>query len=212
MVINITVLSFKPLTLLIKKFIKDTEETLLESDEDIKHALSETHEAGHIDEEEKELLNNALDMDEISVKQIMVPVEDVITINSNANKKNILDTILNANFTRYPIINKGGIVTGALNASFIMKDLLKNEEFNLKNSSFDVSFFNKDEKLDDVLKVLRSNRQSLGIVVNKDSSTKMIGIVTIEDILEELVGELYDETDREDDGILSIEENHFIVY
>jgi CBS domain containing-hemolysin-like protein len=200
---------FKPLTLPLRKLVKDTEETLLESDEDIKHALTETYTAGHIDEEEKELLHKALDMDEISIKDIMVPMKEVQTIDYDATRSQIKSIVTKSSHTRFPVIKDGDIV-GILNAALFLKNEVNKVKFNIEDAMYDVSQLQGNTKLDIALQVLRSKRQKLAIVLHT-RTREVIGILTIEDILEELVGELYDESDSEENGIMQIEEDHFIV-
>ena len=207
-----TVIIFKPLTWFIGLFIKDKEEVLLESDEDIKHALLETHKAGHINETEAELLHRALDIDEISVNKIMIPLDEIISIKKNIKLSKLKSIVIENGYTRYPVVNNEGEVVGIFNANFFLKDQVQDKKFKIENTMFDVDFFTKQTKLDVILHQLKANRQHMGIVVSKQGSKKMIGVITIEDIIEELFGELYDETDRAEDGILDINEEHFIIH
>ena len=207
-----TVIIFKPLTWFIGLFIKDKEEVLLESDEDIKHALLETQRAGHINETETELLHRALDIDEISVKEIMIPLSEVITIKKSIKLDTLKKVVVENGYTRYPVVNTKGEVIGIFNANFFLKDQIKQRDFDLNSSMFDVEFFTKTTKLDVILHKLKANRQHMGIVVNNKNSKVIIGVITIEDIIEELFGELYDETDRAEDGILDINDDHFIIH
>ena len=207
-----TVIIFKPLTWFIGLFIKDKEEVLLESDEDIKHALLETHRAGHINESETELLHRALDIDEISAREIMIPLDEVISIKKNIKVDQLRTIVVDNGYTRYPVINNRGEVVGIFNANFFLKDQIQRKRFDINKTMFDVEHFTKSTKLDVILHKLKANRQHMGIIVANKDSKKMIGVITIEDIIEELFGELYDETDRAEDGILDITDDHFILH
>lgn len=212
MVLQITVWTFWPVTWLINKFVNNHDEVMLETDEDIKAALVETAAAGNIEDNERELLINAVELDNKSLSRIMIPAEEVEVLKSNANKKIIQNALVEAGHTRYPVVNSDDEVIGIYNTKFFIADMFEGRQFKLDRSMYETSFFTKEQKLDDVLTILRTNRQHMGIVVDKKSSRKMIGIVTIEDIVEEIVGELYDESDREQDGIMDIDPNHFAIH
>lgn len=212
MILQITVWSFYPITWLINKFIDNSEEVMLETDEDIKAALKETASAGHIETEERDLLVNALELDNTNLSKIMIPYEKIEYLKNNANRKVIQNAIIETGFTRYPVLNSNDEVVGVYNSKFFINDMLEEKTFKLDRSLYETSFFIKTDKLDDVLSELRKNRQHMGIVVSKINSKKMIGVITIEDIVEEIVGELYDESDREQNGILDVDNKHFAIH
>lgn len=212
MVLQIVVWVFYPVTWVINKIAKNEEEVMLESDEDIKAALKETASAGHIDADERELLTNALELDNTSLSKIMIRAEEVQTLYKNTNSKVVENIIIDSGFTRFPVIDSEDNVVGIYNTKFFIKDALSGKKFKLDRSIYDTTFFTKDIKLDDALAILRKNRQHMAVIVESKNSKKMIGIVTIEDIVEEIVGELYDETDREVNGIMAVEDNHFFIH
>lgn len=212
MILQITVWTFYPITWLINKFIDNSEEVMLETDEDIKAALKETASAGHIETEERDLLVNALELDNTNLSKIMIKSEKVEVLKNNANRKVIQKAIVETGFTRYPVLNSENEVIGIYNSKFFINDMIEEKTFKLDRSLYETSFFLQTDKLDDVLSGLRKNRQHMGIVVSSRGSKEMIGIVTIEDIVEEIVGELYDESDREQDGILDVDGSHFAIH
>ena len=141
----------------------------------------------------------------------MIPKKEVITISNKATKASIKKTIINTGHTRFPVVNAEGEVTGIFNANFFMKDAMSDKKFAIQRSIYESIFFKETENAADAMTMMRNERIKMAIVVSKHNPKKMVGIITMEDIVEEVVGELYDESDREEDGILNISEGHFVV-
>ena len=142
-----------------------------------------------LEEFEKKLLINVFDFNDTTVKEVMTPAKDVITIDINENLDSVLDKIKKYKFTRIPVTNKKKVI-GLLN----MKDLI------IKNrDSFDVRYYLRkisklehDTIIDDAFLYLRSKHEMMAIV---EENKEFIGVITIEDIVEEVVGNVFDEYD-----------------
>ena len=142
-----------------------------------------------LEEFEKKLLINVFDFNDTTVKEVMTPAKDVITIDINEDLNSVLDKIKKYKYTRIPVTNKKKVI-GLLN----MKDLI------IKNrDSFDVRYYLRkisklehDTIIDDAFLYLRSKHEMMAIV---EENKEFIGVITIEDIVEEVVGNVFDEYD-----------------
>lgn len=142
-----------------------------------------------LEEFEKKLLINVFDFNDTTVKEVMTPAKEVITIDINEDLDSVLDKIKKYKYTRIPVTNKKKVI-GLLN----MKDLI------IKNrDSFDVRYYLRkisrlehDTIIDDAFLYLRSKHEMMAIV---EENKEFIGVVTIEDIVEEVVGNMFDEYD-----------------
>jgi len=173
---------------------EEKEEKLTERE--IKMILAEGKDQGVVDKIEKEIATNALKFNEISVKEIMVTKENVKFINIRENSEKVIGDIRKCKFTRIPVFEgtKDNIL-GVLNIKdLIFKETINlKEEINIKELLRPVIVVYKYTKISEVFKIMKANRQ--GMVLIEDKDKKIIGLVTMEDILEKLVGKIFDEYD-----------------
>ena len=148
------------------------------------------------DNNEKSLIKNILNLNDKSVEDVMVPRAEIISINKNQTIDEILFVIDNESHSRMPVFDSNlDNVIGFLH----IKDLLKNindKNFKLKNVIRDVLYVAPKSPILDLLKRMRSSRIHMGLVVDEFGGVN--GLVTIEDLVEEIVGEIEDEHDAED--------------
>ncbi len=199
----------KPLTLVLSKIIKEEEQAAFNSDEEIHTALSQATEAGVTTEYEEEMIKKLLSADEILVESIMVPINDVVTIEEKFTQTKLNSLLKDSSHTRFPVLNKEGEVVSILSIKHYLLDKLRDDVKDLTSYTYSFTTFDLDENPFHILEALRSRREKMAIIV--DDEDKFKGIVTIEDILEELVGEIYDETDVEEDGVYQMDEDTFII-
>ena len=149
---------------------------------------------GDIDEDKGKLVKSALDFSNSTVENILVPWEQVNKISTNMKTPEILSVIREGVHSRLPVIDRRGEVKGILQIRRFLKAYTKNRHNVILSSVTDYPYFAKHNlPLDDLLSDMSNHKKNLAII--KDDTNKIIGIVTIEDILEELVGEIYDEND-----------------
>ncbi len=161
------------------------------SEEDIKRTIISAGDEGVIEKFEQELILKVFEFNDTEIIDIMTPVNDVIFININDNIKDIISLIKHSKYTRFPVYeNNIDNVIGILN----IKDLIiqKDSLVDLKKILRKVYNLSYDNKIDDTFYIMK--KEHLGIAVVKKES-KTIGIVTMEDIIEEIVGNIYDEYD-----------------
>ena len=148
------------------------------------------------DNNEKNLIKNILNLDNKSVEDVMVPRAEIVSIENNLSIGNILLIIQNESHSRMPVYdNNLDNVLGFLH----IKDLIKNfdnNNFNLKSAIRDILYVAPKSPILDLLKRMRSSRIHMALVVDEFGGVD--GLVTIEDLVEEIVGEIEDEHDGED--------------
>ena len=163
-------------------------------EQEILNAVSEGEAHGAFDEEQKEMIESVFELHDTTVSAIMTPRTDIIALPIEATPDQIRQTILDAGHSRVPVFEESlDNISGVLYA----KDLLgaRTTNWNVRELMRTVPFVPETKPLDELLRELRQGRVHIAIVLDEYGGTA--GLVTIEDILEELVGEIDDEYDRE---------------
>lgn len=206
MFVNMTM---KPVTFLLSKIIKEEDTAAFTSDDEINTAISQATEAGVTTEYEQSLIKRLLSADELSVESIMVPLSEIATVPENVTPTKLNSIVKSTSHTRYPVVNKDGEVVSILSTKAYLIDKMKNDIKDLKEYAYPFGTFNLDENPFHILEGLRNRREKMAVII--DEFDKFVGIVTIEDILELLVGEIYDESDVEEDGVYQLNDDSFIL-
>ncbi len=181
--------------------------------EEIRLLMEESHKQGLVDDTEVDFVDNVFDFTELSVREIMVPRTDMVCLYTNKTYEENLQTMLEEQMTRYPICNEDkDHIIGFLH----VKDLIswrlsegKQLKPNLTKLARKVFVVPESMDVSVLLKMMQKNRSQLAIVVDEYGGTS--GMVTIEDIVEELVGDIQDEFDEERPDIEKRDENLFSI-
>ncbi len=174
---------------------KPLKEGLFVTEEEIKTLIAAGEEAGVIEEEEKEMIHSIFEFGDTMVKEIMVPRIDMVAIKDTATIKELLELIVKKGHSRIPVYE--GTVDNVVGITYA-KDLLAAPSRDRLSVSFEdlirpAYYVPETMKLDDLLRELRNRKTHMAIVVDEYGGTA--GLVTIEDVLEEIVGEIFDEYD-----------------
>ena len=181
-------------TLVSLPFRKHTESVETITEEELEDIVENISVEDGFDEDKGELVKSALHFDNLTAKEIMVPWDDVLKIPTSLKTPEILEIVKNSKHSRIPVVGRSGKVKGILQIRKFLKTYMQRKNNVILASIIDYPFYiNADTPIDDVLRELSEHRRNLGLV--KDEDGAVIGILTIEDILEELVGEIYDEDD-----------------
>ena len=164
-----------------------------------------------IDKEAEFIARKAIKLGDITVKEIMIPKVDMVTIHIDENTTDIITKIIESGHSRYPVLGKErNDVAGVLLAKDMLPKLFKGTtDFDIIGMLRDPNVVPETKKADSLLEEFKQDRSHLAVVI--DEYGEISGLVTIEDILEELVGEIEDEHDVEDEEIVKISDNQFIV-
>lgn len=164
---------------------------------EIKMLLEEGRRKGVFDETEEELIHGVFEFADRSVKEIMVPRPNVYGINIEDNREAIIQYIVESEFSRYPVYRDNlDNVVGVVYHKDITKQIWLKAPFNLNELLKKPYFVPDTMEISILLKEMQKRRQHLAIVIDEYGTT--VGIVTLEDIMEEIFGEILDETDVDD--------------
>jgi len=179
------------------------------TEEDLMTFVEVVEEEGEIKEEEKELIHNIFELDDTDASEIMTPRADMFVI--DANEPIPLEAIAASGFTRVPVID-GAIdhVIGIVN----IKDLFRHrvtssEPIDVRQIMREPYFVPEQKKLDRLLKQFKKRRYHMAIIVDEHGG--VAGLITLEDAIEEIVGEITDETDKEEPKITERKEKEWVV-
>jgi gliding motility-associated protein GldE len=159
--------------------------------------------------EEKEILEGIVKFGNKNVAEIMKPRVDVISLNIKTNFKSVLNVIVESGFSRIPVyVGSFDNIKGILYIKDILPHSHKSDSFNWQTLIRPPFYVPETKKINSLLKEFQKNKVHLAVVVDEYGGTS--GIVTLEDVLEEIVGEIVDEFDEEDNFFTQISENVFL--
>lgn len=151
---------------------------------------------GVLDQEERELIESAILFDDKNVREVMRPRDEVVFLYDNATKEQILEVITTHKYSRIPVISYEGLhAVGIIRERDVLDCLIQNKEITMETLLRKVTFISQRHRLQTALEKLQKSREHMAVVVENMKSMNFVGIVTLEDILEEIVGEIYDEYD-----------------
>lgn len=192
-----------------------SEHELAHSEEELRILLSESYKSGEINKNELKYVNNIFEFDERIAKEIMVPRTEIVSISIDDTFKDIMDIVKTENYTRYPIVegDKDNIL-GFINVKEFLTAKFMNEDSDtdLKLESFINPVIRVIESIPihDLLVKMQKESTHLAILIDEYGGTS--GLVTVEDIIEEIVGEIRDEFDEDEvPEIRKLSEEHFIL-
>lgn len=182
------------------------------TEEELKTMVDLSHAGGLIEEEEKEMIHNVFELDERTARDVMVPRIDMVSVSLDATYEEVNEIFRKEQFTRLPVYEESiDNIVGILN----VKDLLLLEDserynFEIKNIIRKAVYVYEKKKVLEILESLKEERANIAIVLDEYGATA--GMVTLEDVIEEIVGDINDEYDlTEDEAIKKISENEFII-
>ncbi|MBP9770890.1 HlyC/CorC family transporter [Candidatus Gracilibacteria bacterium] len=165
------------------------------TEEELRAMIYESHKAGVIQKHEREMLDNIFDFNDIAVGQVITPRSKIFAINLEKADKNTIKSIIDSEYTRVPFYKKSlNNIVGILNIKDLLTELQKDPKFtDLEKILNNACFIPEDKPISQLLKIFKKGKMHMAIVVNQKD--KVVGLVTIEDLLEEIVGDIADETD-----------------
>ena len=188
---------------------ENEEETVTE--EEIKMMIDQGKEKGTIEEGEKELLNNVFEFNDITVSEIMTHRTDIFAIDQDISLTELLEEISSEEYrySRIPVYDE---TIDEIQGIIYIKDVLKNinkKSLKIKNIMKKAYFVPQNKMIDELFKEMQKNKMQMAIVLDEYGGTA--GLITMEDILEELVGDIYDEYDEVEEEYQKIDENTYIL-
>jgi len=181
------------------------------TEDELYDIIEDMTEEGSLDEEQGELISSALQFGEVTVENILTPRVDLVSLSISASHSEILDTIKSCTHSRLPVY-EGSIdnIIGVLQIRKYIKAYIRlGEELNIRPMLDEVFFVHQSSNIDELLPLM--SRRKLNMAVVTDNFGGTLGIVTVEDILEELVGEIWDEDDVIEEPMVEIAEGVYLV-
>lgn len=187
---------------------KDGERLLTE--EEIRNIVEESSKSGEIDESESEMIQNIFDFSDTTVDEIMTHRTEISALNIKSTKRQVLDYIQDEHFTRYPVYEKDiDHIVGTLHVKDLLKFTDSEDKFVLKDLLRSPIFIPDSKKTSELFKDMQKQKNHIAIVLDEYGGTA--GLVTIEDLIEEIVGNIFDEYDDEEEDIKILDDHTFIV-
>ena len=180
------------------------------TEDDVIEIIEDMEEEGSIDSDESRLLYSAFEFDDVSVNDILTDRRDMLCLDIEQSDEEILNIIKNSPYSRLPVYkgNPDNCI-GVLRIREYLERYFKGEKIELRKLLDTPLFVSPDTKIDELLSVMKRIRKPFALV--KTRANRIIGLVTMEDMLEELVGEIWDENDKIEDKFRQIDENTFII-
>lgn len=194
----------------VSKLVKGEPELSVTEDE-LYDIIEDMTEEGSLDEQQGELISSALQFGDLTVESILTPRVDIVTVDAEDPIEDILAVVRSCTHSRLPVY-EGSVdnIIGILSIRRFIKSYLKEgASLDLRSLLDEPFFIHQSVNVDDLLPTMTHNRQSIAVVTDNYGGT--LGIVTVEDIVEEIVGEIWDEDDVVEENIVALGDGSFSV-
>ena len=189
--------------------ITETEEETV-TEEEIRMMVDVGEEKGSIEESEKELINNVFEFNDKVVSEIMIHRKDIYAIDINSDINDILKDLDEYKYSRIPVYEDNiDNIVGMLFIKDLLANVNKKEKVKISNLLREAYFVSESKPINELFKDLQRNKHQLAIVLDEYGGTA--GLVTMEDIIEELVGNIFDEYDDEEKDYEKIDDNTYMI-
>ncbi len=180
------------------------------TEEEIKMMVDEGEEKGSIEENERELINNVFEFNDTTVAEIMTHRTDIYALSIDMNVNDLIEELDEYRYSRIPVYDE---TIDEIKGILYLKDLLKyvkgKRNMKLKSIIKPAYFVPRSKPIDELFKELQKNNNQMAIILDEYGGTA--GLITMEDILEELVGDIYDEYDEIENEYEKIDENTYVI-
>lgn len=190
--------------------VGENEEEIV-TEEEIKMMVDQGKEDGTIEEDEKEYINNVFEFNDITASEIMTHRTDIFAVDINTSAAELLEEIIrdDCKHSRIPVYDE---TIDEIKGILYVKDIIKNitkKTFKIKNIMKEAYFVSQNKLINEIFKDLQKSKKQMAIVVDEYGGTA--GLITMEDILEEIVGDIYDEYDDIEEEYEKIDDKTFMV-
>ena len=174
----------------------DSEHASIYTEEEIRQLIRISEESGHLNEEERTLINKVFEFSETTVKEAMIPRTEIVAVPETCSLEEIAAAFRQHGYSRLPVY-RGSLddMVGVIHSKDIMTSLLRPKSFRLEEILQKPVYVVDTARLEDVLRQMQREKFHFGFVVDEHGGVE--GIITLEDLLEEIVGEISDEHDEE---------------
>ena len=204
------VLFFIGLKSIVIKMLRIKNDAPSVTEDELKYIINSIEEEGVLEQQEKELVQSALDFDEKTAFEILTPRVDMTAVDIDSDYEIMKKTILEERFSRIPVYqgNYDNII-GIIHSRDFLEEMAMSVKPNIKKLIQPAQFVYKNQRLSDILTEFRKNKHHMAIVIDEYGGT--LGLITMEDLLEEIVGEIWDEDEEEEKLFTKIEDGTYKV-
>lgn len=173
-----------------------SEHASIYTEEEIRQLIKVSKESGHLNEEEQRLINRVFEFSETTVREAMIPRTEIVAVSQNCTLEEIARAFRQHGYSRLPVYS-GSLdnIVGFIHSKDLMPFLLRPKSFNLEKAMQKPMYVVDTARLEDVLRQMQREKFHFGFVVDEHGGVE--GIITLEDLLEEIVGDISDEHDEE---------------
>ncbi|MFB4212589.1 hemolysin family protein [Shouchella sp. JSM 1781072] len=170
------------------------------TEEELKIIMAQSYEGGAIDKEELQYMENVFSFDEHVAKDIMVPRTEMVTIHEGMTMDELVSLMDHYNYTRYPVIEDGDKdkIIGVVNAKKMLQAIVAGKEVAIKSYIRELPFIFEATSIQDVMHKMQKEKVHMAVIIDEFGGTA--GLVTMEEVIEELVGEIRDEFDMDEES------------
>ncbi len=189
--------------------ISETDEETV-TEEEIRMLIDVGEEKGSIEEEERELINNVFEFNDKLVSEVMIHRKDIYAIDINSDISDILKDLDEYKYSRIPVYEDNiDNIVGLLFIKDLIANVNKKEKVKISNLLREAYFVSENKQINELFRDLQRNKHQIAIVLDEYGGTA--GLVTMEDIIEELVGNIFDEYDDEETDYEKIDDNTYMI-
>jgi len=189
--------------------ISENEEEIV-TEEEIKMMIDEGEEKGTIELEEKEMINNIFLFNDITASEVMTHRTDIYAIEISSNIEDIVKELDEYKYSRIPVYEDTiDNIKGILFVKDLLKYYINKKQIKIKSMLREAYFTSENKQINELFKELQNNKMQMAIVIDEYGGTA--GLLTMEDLLEEIVGNIFDEYDEIEDEYKKIDENTFLI-
>ncbi|WP_099302801.1 hemolysin family protein [Bacillus sp. Marseille-P3800] len=170
------------------------------TEEELKIIMAQSYAGGAIDKEELQYMENVFSFDEHVAKDIMVPRTEMVTIHEGMTMDELVSLMDHYNYTRYPVIEDGDKdnIIGVVNAKKMLQAIVAGKEVAIKSYIRELPFIFEATSIQDVMHKMQKEKVHMAVIIDEFGGTA--GLVTMEEVIEELVGEIRDEFDMDEES------------
>ena len=186
-------LIFNFLLWIFKKIFRVSNNDNIITEDEFQGIIETVEEEGVIDEEESDIIQAAVDFGDITINDVLTPVDEIKAINiKNISRKQLMKSLIDIDFSRIPVYEDNiNNITGIFHIRKFLKAAMKSRNYSIRSAITEPYFVNYNTKLDDMIDIFKDNKVHMAIV--KDDNHKIIGLVTMEDVIEKLIGDIPEE-------------------
>lgn len=189
--------------------ISENEEEIV-TEEEIKMMIDEGEENGTIEFEEKEMINNIFEFNDITASEVMTHRTDIFGLEVNDNIEEELSKLDEYKYSRIPVYEDSiDNIVGILFVKDLLKYFSSNEKLEIKSIMREAYFVAEGKPINELFKDLQKNKRQMAIVIDEYGGTA--GLVTMEDLIEEIVGNIFDEYDDIENDFEKVDDNTFLI-